>query len=162
MKENYKRIPFDLGIASKLLNEGGEDAIITRCGYKVRMYTTEGMSGNYPIIGEFQDSDGAIVTARWMNSGSYNGEPNCDYDLMLEVPDDKQEECTLKPFDKVVVRCGDYSWHVDFFSSKNEEYKIYICVGGNWTKCLPYTEETAKLIGTCNNWFGNPDGTLKE
>lgn len=54
----------------------------------------------------------------------------------------------LKPFDKVVVRCSEADrWSVDFFS-----YKVtngYICTGDAWFGyCLPYNEETAKLIGT--------------
>ena len=58
---------------------------------------------------------------------------------------------TPKPFDKVVVRCGEADkWSIDFFS-----YKVsngYICTGDAWVGyCLPYNEETAKLIGTTNN-----------
>lgn len=59
-----------------------------------------------------------------------------------------------KPFDKVVVRCGEADkWSIDFFS-----YKVsngYICTGDAWFGyCLPYNEETAKLIGTTNNVEG--------
>ena len=60
----------------------------------------------------------------------------------------------LKPFDKVVVRCNKVDrWSVDFFS-----YKVsngYICTGDAWFKyCLPYNEETAKLIGTTEDVEG--------
>ena len=58
---------------------------------------------------------------------------------------------TPKPFDKVVVRCGEADkWSIDLFS-----YKVsngYICTGDAWFGyCLPYNEETAKLVGTTNN-----------
>lgn len=58
---------------------------------------------------------------------------------------------TPKPFDKVIVRCSKAdNWSIDFFS-----YKVsngYICTGDAWFKyCLPYNEETAKLVGTTNN-----------
>ena len=58
---------------------------------------------------------------------------------------------TPKPFDKVVVRCGKADkWSIDFFS-----YKVsngYICTVDAWFGyCLPYNEETAKLVGTTNN-----------
>lgn len=61
---------------------------------------------------------------------------------------------TPKPFDKVVVRCGEADkWSIDFFS-----YKVsngYICTGDAWFGyCLPYNEETAKLVGTTNNVEG--------
>lgn len=60
----------------------------------------------------------------------------------------------LKPFDKVVVRCGEADrWSIDFFSHKTSNG--YICTGGAWFGyCLPYNEETAKLIGTTNNVDG--------
>lgn len=58
----------------------------------------------------------------------------------------------LKPFDKVVVRCSKADkWSIDFFS-----YKVsngYICTGDAWFGyCLPYNEETAKLIGTTDDY----------
>ena len=63
-------------------------------------------------------------------------------------------KCEFKPFDKVVVRCGKADkWSIDFFS-----YKVsngYICTGDAWFGyCLPYNEETAKLVGTTNNVEG--------
>ena len=64
---------------------------------------------------------------------------------------DLKPKVELKPFDKVVVRCSKTDkWSIDFFS-----YKVsngYICTGDAWFGyCLPYNEETAKLIGTTNN-----------
>ena len=61
---------------------------------------------------------------------------------------------TPKPFDKVIVRCSKADkWSIDFFS-----YKVsngYICTGDAWFGyCLPYNEETAKLVGTTNNVEG--------
>ena len=58
----------------------------------------------------------------------------------------------LKPFDKVVVRCGKADkWSIDFFS-----YKVsngYICTGDAWFGyCLPYNEETVHLLGTTDDW----------
>lgn len=60
----------------------------------------------------------------------------------------------LKPFDKVVVRSNKVDrWSVDFFSYKVSDG--YICTGDAWFKyCLPYNEETAKLIGTTEDVEG--------
>ena len=65
-----------------------------------------------------------------------------------------KKKWTPKPFDKVVVRCGEADkWSIDFFS-----YKVsngYICTGDSWFGyCLPYNEETAKLVGTTDDWEG--------
>lgn len=67
---------------------------------------------------------------------------------------DLKPKCEFKPFDKVVVRCSKADkWSIDFFS-----YKVsngYICTGDAWFGyCLPYNEETAKLVGTTNNVGG--------
>ena len=67
---------------------------------------------------------------------------------------DLKLKCEFKPFDKVVVRCSEADrWSIDFFS-----YKVsngYICTGDAWFGyCLPYNEETAKLVGTTNNVEG--------
>ena len=67
---------------------------------------------------------------------------------------DLKQKWTPKPFDKVIVRCSKADkWSIDFFS-----YKVsngYICTGDAWFGyCLPYNEETAKLVGTTNNIEG--------
>lgn len=60
----------------------------------------------------------------------------------------------MKPFDKVLVRnCYTQRWRVNFFSSITKE-GCYICASGSWNECIPYNEETAKLIGTTDNWEG--------
>lgn len=67
---------------------------------------------------------------------------------------DLKPKVKLKPFDKVIVRCGKADkWSIDFFS-----YKVsngYICTGDAWFGyCLPYNEETAHLLGTIDEWKG--------
>lgn len=71
-------------------------------------------------------------------------------------PETLTVERKFKPFDKVLVR--DYRegfWRADFFShaipQKNGKI-LYVCVGDSWYQCLPYNEETAKLIGTDLNY----------
>ena len=64
---------------------------------------------------------------------------------------DLKQKVEFKPFDKVVVRCSEADrWSIDFFSYKAPNG--YICTGDAWFGyCLPYNEETAKLIGTTKN-----------
>lgn len=67
---------------------------------------------------------------------------------------DLNQKVELKPFDKVLVRdCYTQRWRVNFFSSITKE-GCYICASGSWNECIPYNEETAKLIGTTDNWEG--------
>ena len=73
-----------------------------------------------------------------------------EHKMIVDLP----KKCEFKPFDKVVVRDTEYStWCADLFSHIDEDYR-YACVGATWSFCIPYNEETAKLIGTTNNVEG--------
>lgn len=66
---------------------------------------------------------------------------------------DLKPKIELKPFDKVLVREEEYSeWQADFFSNIDEDNR-FVCIGFTWSFCIPYNEETAKLIGTTNYAF---------
>lgn len=68
---------------------------------------------------------------------------------------DLKPKVEFKPFDKVVVRDKeDLVWFADLFSHIDKEDNRFACVGNFWNVCLPYNEETAKLIGTTNNVEG--------
>lgn len=58
----------------------------------------------------------------------------------------------FKPFDKVVVRDNNGTWQIDLFYSfdPTAEYP-YNGMVSNWQQCLPFNDETAKLIGTNNS-----------
>lgn len=67
------------------------------------------------------------------------------------------EKPQFKPFDKVVVKCKGCSWKPLLFGYKdNEDYWLigYGYAPVDKTFILPYNEETAKLIGTSDNWEG--------
>lgn len=73
-----------------------------------------------------------------------------------QIVDFKPKWMTLKPFDKVITRVDvNAIWTANIFSHIDQygEYNTIGCVGG-YPYCLPYNEETAKLIGTTNNWEG--------
>ena len=61
---------------------------------------------------------------------------------------------TPKPFDRVITRNDDDDiWTANIFSHMDSygEYVTIGCVGG-YPYCIPYNEETAKLIGTTKEW----------
>ena len=64
----------------------------------------------------------------------------------------------LKPFDKVLVRDGkDEIWEPAFFFRNLPKHNVYKyqTVGGKLrVYCIPFNKETAKLIGTSNDWEG--------
>ena len=62
--------------------------------------------------------------------------------------------CQYKPFDKVIGRTPGY-WIADFFSNYEEDdIYPYKCIARNYKEILPYNEETAKLLGTLDNYRG--------
>lgn len=67
-----------------------------------------------------------------------------------------KQKWTPKPFNRVITRNADDDiWTANIFSHMDShgEYVTIGCVGG-YTYCIPYNEETAKLIGTTNNVEG--------
>ena len=75
------------------------------------------------------------------------------WDAEKRVIVDLRSKVKFKPFDKVVVRSTpNRPWTVDLFSYYYKELNNpYVCVSGMKCDCLPYNEETAKLIGTTKN-----------
>lgn len=69
---------------------------------------------------------------------------------------DLKPKWTPKPFDRVITRNdADDVWTANIFSHMDShgEYVTIACVGG-YTYCLPYNEDTAKLIGTTKDVEG--------
>ena len=67
---------------------------------------------------------------------------------------DLKPKWTPKPFDRVITRVDDNAiWTANIFSHMDSygEYVTIGCVGG-YPCCIPYNEETAKLIGTSDDW----------
>lgn len=86
---------------------------------------------------------GFIVDAEEHYNGKYNPET-------LQVEPVKPE-CPFKPFDKVLVRCGNGIWGATFFSRCDKESTwTYVGVDcNNWEQCIPY-EGNEHLLGTAD------------
>lgn len=81
--------------------------------------------------------------------------PTWDTDFVYRVkPEPKFDPKTLKPFDKVLTKniWDGYVWRCDLFSHYKERNGIIEihCTNEDYTytKCVPYNEETKRLIGT--------------
>lgn len=66
---------------------------------------------------------------------------------------DLKPKWTPKPFDRVITRTPDTPWTANFFSHIDSD-GVKNCIDDRYLMCLPYNEETAKLIGTTDNWEG--------
>ena len=80
------------------------------------------------------------------------------WDAEKKVIVDLKPKWTPKPFDRVITRVNDDAiWTANIFShiDRHGKYVTLGCISGyDHYHCLPYNEETAKLIGTTNNWEG--------
>lgn len=76
----------------------------------------------------------------------YNGKYNPD---TLQVEPAKPK-CPFMPFDKVLVRNHeDLVWFANFFSHyKNNNGYHYCCIDNSYRYCIPFNEQTARLVGT--------------
>lgn len=73
-----------------------------------------------------------------------------DMDTLEMEPSKPSTKYEFKPFDKVVARDEYNKWYCDIFSHISDGY--YVCIGSPWQQCLPYNEDTAKLIGTNDDY----------
>lgn len=60
---------------------------------------------------------------------------------------DLKPKWTPKPFDRVITRTPDTPWTANFFSHIDSD-GIKNCIDDKYIMCLPYNEDTAKLVGT--------------
>jgi len=70
----------------------------------------------------------------------------------LEIEDIKPKWAP-KPFDRVITRTPDTAWRANIFSHIDGD-GVKNCIDDKYIMCLPYNDETAKLIGTTNNLEG--------
>ena len=57
---------------------------------------------------------------------------------------------TLKPFDRVICKNGIDLWKTELFSHYDCKRKYYPfrCVGNGYLYCIPYNNDTKRLVGT--------------
>lgn len=67
---------------------------------------------------------------------------------------EEKTKCELKAGQPVIGIDGRGEWRYDFFSHYNPRYKNgnYVCSARSYSKCLPYNEQTAHLLGTTENY----------
>ena len=68
----------------------------------------------------------------------------------LEIVPNKPTEPKFEPYEKVVARYNRDAWRPEIFGYADD--KSYYCIGGWYSEILPYNKDTAKLIGTFNDY----------
>lgn len=78
---------------------------------------------------------------------AFNGKFNME---TLEIVPNKPTEPKFEPYEKVVARYNRDAWRPEIFGYADG--KSYYCIGGWYSEILPYNKDTAKLIGTFNDY----------
>lgn len=78
---------------------------------------------------------------------TFNGKFNME---TLEIIPNKPTKPKFEPYEKVVARYNGDAWRPEIFGYADG--KSYYCIGGWYSEILPYNKDTAKLIGTFNDY----------
>lgn len=77
-----------------------------------------------------------------------------------ELVPNKFDITTLKPFDKVLVRCSLLEkWHIQFFENYNKQYSAkypFICLcNSKYSQCIPYhfNEHLLNTTNDCDDYY---------
>ena len=150
------RIPFSLDEYEKggyeVETRGDED----NKPQKSRILCTDRKCKNYPILALILDENENIEkTAYYRLNGmySYMCETYLDLVLVKQEFEDITHKCTLRPFDKVLVRNSNYHcWVCQLFGYKTNCTKYpFMCMSSGYDQCIPYNDETKHLLGTIDD-----------
>ena len=124
--------------------------VITRDGKNVRIICTDA-NNDFPIIALVYCSDNKEDICTYHKNGHTLNTYESPNDLFFaSEKKDKFDPCTLKPFDRVLVRnFKAYKWKCEHFSyfKEGDDYPC-ICSSNSYAFCVPYNDDTKHLIGT--------------
>lgn len=129
--------------------------VITREGLSVRIICTDRVCDNKesqkPIMALVNFGNKEVVYPYTSDGISSPLLPK--YDLFF---DPNQKICPLKRWDRVLVRDSHKpltSWRFDIFQEYEEgERHPYVCIDDRYEQCIPFNENTWKLLGTANEY----------
>ena len=134
-----------------LIFKGGADVYVYfDCFHRVLTYGTK-VDGNEKSIYHLatEEEKQQLFTALEKEGKAWDAEKKQIVDL--------KPKWTPKPFDRVITRGDDDSiWTANIFSHI-DRYGKYVTIGciSGYHHCIPYNEETVKLIGTTDEWKGD-------
>lgn len=117
------------------------------------------LNGSIPTIIESSHPKSDIYTIRLSTEQEKKklfdalAKENKSWDSEKKQIVDLKPKVELKPFDKILVRdSDDMIWCANIFSHIGSHGE-YVTIGlWGYYYCIPYNKETAKLIGTTDNW----------
>lgn len=160
-RTTYKKIPFDLELAKKITQNEAKGRIVTRDGLQARIicYDKSGAQSIYPIVAlvQVEPDDEQIYT--FTNEGFVCAGNKFCRDLLLEVPTYYRDYSNFVPqkWQPCLVRDNEnHLWGIQVYSHTDCQGKMLFYNDEGYvipyTKVLPLSKVTARLIGTTKNY----------
>nr|DAQ37851.1 MAG TPA: hypothetical protein [Caudoviricetes sp.] len=164
IEQNYKRIPFNVELAKKIVNGKVKGRIVTMEGRKVRIVCwdkkpIDERAMDFPIVALLQnDCEGEMLNTYTEEGLASSPNYKNRYNLIIEIPTyyrdysnfmpQKWQACIVRNFnyDVWVIRvcCGkDSDGGPTFFNTPSYHY---------WNYILPLNNVTERLVGTTENY----------
>lgn len=164
IEQNYKRIPFNVELAKKIVNGKVKGRIVTMEGRKVRIVCwdkkpVDEKAHEYPIVALIQnDYNGEMSQTFTAEGAACYPNYKSRYDLIIEIPTyyrdysnfmpQKWQTCIVRNFNYEVwvirVCCGkDSDGGPAFFNTPSYHY---------WNYILPLNNVTERLVGTTKSY----------
>lgn len=157
-RTTYKRIPFDLELARKIMNKEVKGRIVTQDGHKARIICFN-KEGDFPIVGLVKMSFGVERPYVYNKKGMEFYDSMSLLDLYLEVPTYYRDYSNFVPqkWQPCVVRdIDDELWNVGVCTGKNTFGNVLFYGQGRqkytWGQILPISKVTERLIGTTKSY----------
>lgn len=164
-RTKYKRIPFDIELAKKIMNKEVKGRIVTMEGRKVRIICwdkkpVDEEAHEYPIVALIQNNYNGEMSQTFTAEGAACY-PNYKsrYDLIIEIPTYYRDYSNFVPqkWQPCLVRDNEnHLWGIQVYSHTDCQGKMLFYNDEGYvipyTKVLPLSKVTARLIGTTKNY----------
>lgn len=160
IEQNYKRIPFNVELAKKIVNGKVKGRIVTMEGRKVRIVCwdkkpIDERAMDLPIVALLQnDCEGEMLNTYTEEGLASSPNYKNRYNLIIEIPNYK-DYSNFKPckWQQCLVRdVDDERWNVVVCAGKNTDGDVVFYGNGlqkfAWGQVLPLSKVTERLVGT--------------
>lgn len=150
-RTTYKRVPFDLKLAKKIINKEVKGRIVTRNGRQARIICSD-KEGHYPIVALFKKSCGVESTYSYNKEGREFDNGMSFLDLFLEIPTYYRDYSNFVPqkWQPCLVRDNELEdWDISVCKGRNSAGEaIFFSFGCTYQHCLPLSKVTERLVNT--------------
>lgn len=164
-RTTFKKIPFDIELAKKITNKEAKGRIVTQEGKKVRIICwdkkpVDEKAHEYPIVALIQnDYNGEMSQTFTAEGAACYTNYKSRYDLIIEIPTYYRDYSNFVPqkWQPCLVRDNEnHLWGIQVYSHTDCQGKMLFYNDEGYvipyTKVLPLSKVTARLIGTTKSY----------